>query len=65
MLSALVKSRRFWASLGAVVLAVYKIKFPESAISDEQVIAVVVAIGAWVNGESIRSSEAKGPTDVA
>jgi hypothetical protein len=63
--SALIKSRRFWATVASVVVVVGKDRFSALGIDEAMVTNIVIAIGAWVVGESFRSSELKGPTDVA
>lgn len=54
-IQSLIKSRRFWAAMAslAVVLLRDKLPFP---VSEEQITNAVLAIGAWIVGESLRSS---------
>ena len=53
------KSRRFWAVASSIVIVLFKDRFAQFGITEEQVNTIVMAIGAWVVGESIRSSQAK------
>lgn len=56
-LDSFLKSRRFWltaASVAATVFAQNKL-----GLTPEQVQNIVLAVGAWIVGESLRSSEAK------
>ena len=48
----LLKSKRFWATLGNVALVITNQFFP--MIPDDMVLAIVGAISAWVVGETIR-----------
>jgi ribosomal protein L14 len=50
---ALIGSRRFWAAVASIIFVSIKDKLP---LSEEQVTAIVMAIGAWIVGESLRSS---------
>lgn len=52
-----VKSRRFWLTFASIAVVVFKDKIP--GLGEEQITAIVMAIGAWVVGESLRSSQAK------
>jgi len=54
----LFKSRRFWATAAAIVVVVFKDRFSALGLSEDQVTNLVMAIGAWVVGESVRSSKA-------
>ena len=57
-LSSFLKSRRFWltaASIAVVVFANNKL-----GLTDEQITSIVLAVGSWVVGESLRSSQAGG-----
>lgn len=58
-LSSFIKSRRFWltaASIAATVLANNQL-----GLTPEQIQNIVLAIGAWVVGESLRSSQQSKP----
>ena len=48
----LLKSKRFWATVGNVALVITNQFFP--MIPDDMVLAIVGAISAWVVGETIR-----------
>ena len=63
--SAFFKSRRFWATVASILVVVGKEKFAQFGIDEAMVTNIVIAIGAWVVGESFRSSELKGPNDAA
>lgn len=52
---SLVKSRRFWVTVASVAVIFFKDKIP--GIDEDQITAIVLAIGAWVVGESLRSSQ--------
>ena len=56
----LLKSRRFWVSVGglAAVLLRDRLNLP---FTDEQITDIALLIGAWVVGESLRSSSLKEP----
>ncbi len=55
---SLIRSRRFWAAAGALVVVVAKDQIPIlQNFSDEQIQNAILAIGAWIVGESLRSSE--------
>ena len=56
--NSLIKSRRFWASIASIAVVVLKDKLP---ITEEQITMLVMAIGAWIVGESLRSSQAVEP----
>ena len=55
----LIKSRRFWATAASVVVILFKDRFASIGLTEEQVSNIVLAIGAWVVGESVRSSQQK------
>lgn len=58
-LQTLVKSRRFWVAVAGVVIAVGRDQIPFLAnFTDEQITQAVIMLGAWIVGESLRSSEA-------
>jgi hypothetical protein len=54
ILNSLVKSRRFWATVASIAVIAFKDKLP---IPEDQITNIVLAIGAWVAGESLRSSQ--------
>ena len=49
--SNLVKSKRFWAAAAMVAVVVLKDRVP---LSEQQITEIVLAVGAWIVGESIR-----------
>ena len=55
VIQTLISSRRFWAGVAAIVVIVAKDKLP-FPVTDDQITNVVMAIGAWIVGESLRSS---------
>lgn len=55
-LNDLLKSRRFWVSVGSLVAVAFKDRLP---FSEEQLINAAVIVGAWIVGESLRSSSLK------
>ena len=55
---SLVKSRRFWVAVAGLVVAVGRDKIPLlQSFTDEQITQAVLVLGAWIVGESLRSSE--------
>jgi hypothetical protein len=48
---ALVKSKRFWLTVSAVAAVLLKDKI---GLTEEQITNLVLAVGAWVVGDSIR-----------
>ena len=52
MLSDLVKSKRFWAAAAMVAVVVLKDKVP---LDEQQITNLVMAVGAWIVGDSLRS----------
>lgn len=63
VLATLLKSRRFWVAVAGVVIATGKQSFPAvfNHFTDEQIQAVIIALGSWIVGESLRSSNASEP----
>ena len=59
MLDSLVKSRRFWISVSAIAVVLLKDKLP---IDEQQMQDIILAVGAWIVGESLRSSKVSPPT---
>lgn len=56
MLSDLLKSKRFWAAAASVAVVVFQDKLPLSA---DQINAIVLAIGSWIVGDSLRAVQPK------
>lgn len=54
VIQSMVRSRRFWAAVASIAVVVLKDKLP---IPEEQITNIVLAIGAWIVGESLRSSQ--------
>ena len=52
--NSLIKSRRFWASVASIAVVVLKDKLP---LTEDQITGLIMAIGAWIVGESLRSSQ--------
>jgi hypothetical protein len=52
MLSELVKSKRFWAAAAMIAVVVLKDKVP---LDEQQISNLVMAVGAWIVGDSLRS----------
>ena len=55
-LNDLLKSRRFWVTVGSLVAITFKDKLP---FTEDQLVNAAVLIGSWVIGESLRSSSLK------
>jgi hypothetical protein len=55
VLSDLVKSKRFWAVAAMVAVVVLKDKVP---LDEQQITNLVMAVGAWIVGDSLRSVSA-------
>lgn len=55
-INSFVKSRRFWLAVSCVAVALLKDKLP---LTEEQIQNIVLTIGAWIIGESLRSSQSK------
>jgi len=53
-LKTLIQSRRFWAAVAAVVVVAGKHVFGEDVIDSETMTAIVIAIGSWIVGTSLR-----------
>jgi len=54
----LVKSRRFWVAVAGIAIAVGRDSVPFlQNFSDDQITQGVLILGAWIVGESLRSSE--------
>lgn len=54
----LLKSRRFWVSVGAIAAVVLKDKLG-LPLTEDQITDLAILIGSWVVGESLRSSSPK------
>ena len=61
MLNDLLKSRRFWVSVASIAAVVFKDKLP---FTEDQLTDIALVIGAWIVGESLRSSSLKAPEHV-
>jgi len=59
MLDSLIKSRRFWIAVSAIAVVLLKDKLP---IDEQQIQDIILAVGAWIVGESLRSSKVTPPT---
>ena len=55
-LDGLLKSKRFWLSAAAVAVILLQ---DRTGLSAEQITNVVLAIGAWVVGDSLRPTDPK------
>jgi hypothetical protein len=53
VIQSLIRSRRFWASVASIAVVVFKDKLP---LDEEQITTIIMAVGAWIVGESLRSS---------
>ena len=54
----LIKSRRFWVAVAGIAIAVGRDSIPFlQNFSDDQITQGVLLLGAWIVGESLRSSE--------
>lgn len=58
VVKTLLKSRRFWAAAAAVAVKVFEDRLP---LTPEQITDIVMLVGAWIVGESIRSSTLVAP----
>ena len=50
-LDGLLKSKRFWAAAAVAAVVILKDKTP---LTEQQIQELVLAVGAWIVGESIR-----------
>ena len=55
MFNDLLKSKRFWISVASIAVVVMKDKLP-IALDEDQITAIVLAIGSWVVGDSLRKT---------
>lgn len=61
-INSLLKSRRFWTAVAGIIIVVAKDQIPFlQQFSDQQITDIVLLVGAWIVGESLRSSE--GPKE--
>jgi len=58
MLNDLVKSKRFWAAVAGIAVVVLKDKLP-IALDEQQITMIVMAIGSWIVGDSLRATVVK------
>ena len=58
-LSQLWKSKRFWLTVASVAAVVFKDRLPVG-LTDEQLTQIVLAIGAWIVGDSLRGVNPDG-----
>jgi hypothetical protein len=56
-LQELFKSKRFWAAIASVAAIVLKDKLP---ISEDQLQLIIMTIGAWIVGDSLRGVNPDG-----
>jgi hypothetical protein len=55
-LDSLIRSRRFWIAAAGVAVVVLK-ETMAIPLTEEQITQVVLLVGSWIVGESLRSSE--------
>jgi hypothetical protein len=58
MLNDLIKSKRFWAAVAGIVVVVAKDRLP-IALDEQQITMIVLAIGSWIVGDSLRATVVK------
>lgn len=58
MLNDLVKSKRFWAAVAGIAVVVAKDRLP-IALDEQQITMIVMAIGSWIVGDSLRATTVK------
>ena len=58
MLNDLVKSKRFWAAVAGIAVVVMKDRLPV-ALDEQQITMIVMAIGSWIVGDSLRATTVK------
>lgn len=58
MLNDLIKSKRFWAALAGIIVVVAKDRLP-IALDEQQITMIVMAIGSWIVGDSLRATTVK------
>jgi hypothetical protein len=58
----LIKSRRFWVAVAGIAIAAGREQIPFlQNFTDEQITQAILMLGAWIVGESLRSSELVKP----
>jgi len=57
-LKALVKSRKFWAAVGGLVVVAIKAIKPDFPLSDEQILGVVAVLSSYIIGTGLDSRAA-------
>jgi hypothetical protein len=58
MLNDLIKSKRFWAAVAGIAVVVAKDRLP-IALDEQQITMIVMAIGSWIVGDSLRATTVK------
>lgn len=58
MLNDLIKSKRSWAALAGIIVVVAKDRLP-IALDEQQITMIVMAIGSWIVGDSLRATVVK------
>ena len=58
MLNDLIKSKRFWAAVAGIIVVVAKDRLPV-ALDEQQITMIVMAIGSWIVGDSLRATTVK------
>ena len=58
MLNDLIKSKRFWAAVAGIAVVVMKDRLPV-ALYEQQITMIVMAIGSWIVGDSLRATTVK------
>jgi hypothetical protein len=58
MLNDLIKSKRFWAAVAGIAVVVMKDRLPV-ALDEQQITMIVMAIGSWIVGDSLRATTVK------
>lgn len=56
VINSLIRSRRFWAGVAAIVVPILNTKFGWG-LSEENLTTIALAIVGWIVGESLRSSQ--------
>lgn len=58
MFNDLIKSKRFWAAVAGIAVVVMKDRLP-IALDEQQITTIVLAIGSWIVGDSLRATVVK------
>ena len=58
MLNDMIKSKRFWAAVAGIIVVVAKDRLPV-ALDEQQITMIVMAIGSWIVGDSLRATTVK------